>query len=275
MTRNLSILVLGLLLVGLIANSPALAWIGDTELQEIEERIEETERRLFELDKDQLLNRIDWTDWGIDLLQSDIKKMEREIRKKRKKWEELRNRKMSSEEAWQEWEKAGYELDDLDRKKWRLNSTLGRLKTLRDKLEKRLREIKGVYEPKPFALGLALGSLSFKNRSVQIFELKLRTPWVDVFYGANGYEEEAAERIRVSHLGGETFLANFQFHNAILRIPIGIEKLSFEEGIIPCIGLLGEFRYRTAKGDLSTAFAQIRWGIKNDSTFTLLFGVFF
>ena len=275
MTRNLSILVLGLLLAGLIISGPVSAWIGDTELREIEERIEETERRLFELDKDQLLSRIDWTDWGIDLLQSDIKKMEREICKKRKKWEELRNRKMSSEEAWQEWEKAGYELDELDRKKWRLNSTLGRLKALRNKLEKRLREIRGIYEPKPFALGLGLSYLNSKNRSVQTYELKLRTPWVDVFYGANGYEEKTEKANRVSYLGTEFFLANFQFSNVMLKVPVGIEKVSFEKEITPCIGLLGELRYRTAKEELSTVFGQIRWGIKNDSIFTLSFGIFF
>lgn len=61
MPKKLLILMLGLLLAGLIliVNGSALAWIGDTELREIEERIEETERKLFELDKDQLLNRLD------------------------------------------------------------------------------------------------------------------------------------------------------------------------------------------------------------------------
>ena len=182
---------------------------------------------------------------------------------------------MSSDKAWQEWEKAGYELDELDRKKWRLNSTSGRLKALRDKLEKRLREIKGVYEPKPFALGLGLSYLNSKNRFVQTYELKLRTPWVDLFYGANGYKEKTEKGNQVSYFGAESFLANSQFSNVILRVPVGIEKISFKEGITPCIGLLGEFRYRTARGDLSTIFGQIRWGIKNDSIFTFSFGIFF
>lgn len=265
----LTAFLVSLAIVGMLVG-PALAWIGDAQLREIDRRIEEIESRLLQLDKDQLLNRSDWVGWAIDILQNDIKKMEEEIREKRKEWEELRNSNLSSEEAWREWERVGRELDELDRKKSRLDSTLARLKGLRDRIEQRIKETKRIYEPKPFALGLGLGSLSFENRSVQVFELKLRTPIVDLFYGSNGYEE--TEKVQISYVGVEKAIVNFQFPNGALRIPVGI--LSFQDGITPCVGVMGELRYQTADSGFSTLFAQIRYGFGQDSIVGFFIGLF-
>lgn len=246
-------------------------------LEEINRRIDETEAKLLQLDQEQLLNRLDWADWGIDLLQKDIKEMEKEIRERRKKWEEMRRSNLSSEQAWREWERVGRELDLLDKKKERLYSTLERLKYLRDKIRERIKEIKGIYEPKPFALGLGIGSLTLKNKSTQVFELKLRTPFIDLFYGSDGNENtpSSPEGTQLSYFGGEISLGKIQYwKNWLVYFPIGFEKLSTEKGISLCAGVMGEFRYRNANQEWTSGFLQIRYGV-GKSILTLLIGIFF
>ncbi len=269
------ILILTTVLVSLAIAGPTFAWIGDRQLTEIEQRIKDTEKRLLQLDEDQLVNRLEWVNWGIDLLENDIREMEKEIQKKRERWEKLRNKKMSSEEAWREWERVGRELDILDRKKSRLYSTLEKLRSLRVRIEQRVKEIKGVYEPKLFSLGLGIGSLKLENRSTQVFELKLRTSWIDLFYGSDGYEEKTGERITTSYLGAEVSLGNFQYGSGLIRVPVGFEKLSTKEGITPCVGLIAEFRYQNAERRWTTAFGEIRWGVDDDPVITWLIGIFF
>ena len=266
-------LVVGLVLLLTLLAVTGYCWIGDRQLELINRRIDETEARLMELDQDQLLNRLDWTDWGIDLLNRDINSMEKEIRVKREKWEKMRDANVDSEQAWREWEKAGRELDELDRKKARLDSTLERLRMLRDRIKKRIREIKGIYEPKPFSLGLGIGSLSFQDRSMQIYELKLRTPWLDLFYGSNGYEE--TEKVQVSYFGGEVPFTFLKFPNGRVAIPLGIGKFSDLEGINLFGGLLGEYRYRNAKNEISTLYLQGKITLGQETRVEVVLGLFF
>jgi len=274
MRKILVVLVVGLVLLLALSTVTGYCWIGDRQLELINRRIDETEARLMELDQDQLLNRLDWTDWGIDLLNRDINSMEKEIRAKREKWEKMRDANVDSEQAWREWEKAGRELDELDRKKARLDSTLERLRMLRDRIKKRIREIKEIYEPKPFSLGLGIGSLSYN--STQIAEVKLKTPWIDLFYGSDGYEEEKGERERLSYLGGEIPLGGFQITKGIMiKFPVGVEKFSFEDGITPCVGILGQTEWKNTKGETSTGFVQFRYGLGEGSITTVLIGIFF
>jgi hypothetical protein len=218
----LSVLMGIVLLLGLPITGDC--WIGDRQLRLINERIEETEAKLFQLDQDQLLNWLKWTDWGIDLLNRDIKEMEKEIQR----WEEMRNAEMNSEEAWREWERAGRELDELDRKKTKLDRTLEALKGLRDRLRKRLRQLKGIPEYKPFRLGLGIGLLSGVNDSIQIWELKLRVfEKVDLFYGSDGEEEEKVGNKRIAYYGGEIGLRVYSTESSIWTVMLGGEKFSF------------------------------------------------
>jgi len=272
--KKILVILIGTVVLSLIfLPVSANCWIGDRQLEQINRRIDETEAKLLQLDQDQLINRLDWTNWGIDLLNRDIKAMEKEIQAKRQKWEEMRDTEMDSEQAWREWEKAGRELDELDRKRARLNATLGRLKRLRDRIQKRLREIKGIPEYKPFRLGLGIGSLNL-NGSTQIAELKLRTQKLDLFYGGDGYEDEA-NRVNLHYYGVEYPLGIQTQSSVVVKFPIGVEKISTEEGIWPCIGIMGEFRYKNAKQEWTTVFGQIRYAIGKDSTLTFLIGIFF
>ena len=271
--RKVLVVLVGLVLLLAIMPATGYCWIGDRQLEQINRRIDETEARLMDLDEDQLLNRLEWTNWGIDLLNRDIKAMEKEIQAKRQKWEEMRDTEMDSEQAWREWEKAGRELDELDRKRARLNATLERLKRLRDRLQKRLREIKGIPEYKPFQLGLGIGSLNL-NGSTQIAEVKLRTQKLDLFYGGDGYEDEA-NRVNLHYYGVEYPLEIQTQSSVVVKFPIGVEKISTEEGIRPCIGIMGEFRYKNAKQEWTTAFGQVRYGFDKNPLVTLLIGVFF
>jgi hypothetical protein len=264
---------IGVILVMLVTmGNIASGWVGERMLEQINRRIDEIEVKLLELDQDQLLNRLDWVDWGIANLLNDVKAMEKEIQEKRKRWEEMRSRSdLSSEAAWREWERAGRELDELDRKRTKLYSTLERLKRLRAQLQQRLKEIKAEYEPKPFALGLGVGSLKLENTSTQIWELKLRTPKIDFFYGSDGYNEEAKS---FSYFGAEMPIGNFRISkNTLLRFPVGIEKLT-DRNVQICAGILAEFRYKNAKQEWITGFLQLRCGI-GEEALGLLIGIFF
>ncbi|RLC36540.1 MAG: hypothetical protein DRH33_06855 [Candidatus Nealsonbacteria bacterium] len=271
--KMLTIIVVAILLLTLM---PAIGncWVGDTQLRQIETRIEETERKLLEMDKEQLLNRLDWADWGIELLQNDVREMEKEMQKKRERWEELRNTKIDSDEAWREWERSGRELDELDRKKARLDSTLERLKRLQNRIKQRIKEIERIYEPKPFSLGLGIGSLKLKNDSLQVFELKLRTLWLDLFYESDGYEKET-EKVRVTSLGGEIPITVWEFSNGRIAIPLGAQKFSDLDGISFCGGFLIEYKYRNAKDEITTCFLQWRMGFGEETRWKGAIGIFF
>lgn len=205
MKRNL----LGVCLVLLIGLLPVVgeAWIGDSSLQEIEWRIEETERRMLDLDKELILNRIDWANWAIDLLNDDVREMEKEIEKARKRWEEAKK----CENAWREWEKVGRELDGLERKKSRLDSVLERVKCLKQRLEERLRALE---RPKPqFALGL--GALMVKDESSFTVELGFTPiPKAGFFLGGGllkreYYWGEIEYKLFLSHVGAEFYPLSF------------------------------------------------------------------
>lgn len=220
-----------LVMLGLAVESEAVessALISDSSLREMEYRIEETERRLLEMDKEMILNRIDWANWGIDILTEDIRKMEREIEKAREKWEELRKTKMTSEEAWAQWERAGRELDSLEKKKGRLDSVLERLKRLKQQLQARLRE----FGPKP-QLGLGVGTLNAGagGESSPVLEFGVApTPKVNFFLGYQ-IREKIYYRTRyeavLTYIGASYFITV----RKPLKIPVGLIYLLKTNGI--------------------------------------------
>jgi hypothetical protein len=171
--------------------------IFQQRLEEIDKRIKETEEKMWFLDAQQILNRIEWVNWGIDILQRNQQDLMKEMEKEREKMEEARE----SRSNWEIWEAYGKRFDKLERKKARLDTMLGKLNQLRNKLKERLRELKAEYEPKAFALGLGVGSLKLENTSTQIWELKLRTPKIDFFYGSDGEKDETHKSI--SYFGAE------------------------------------------------------------------------
>ncbi len=192
MMQKIAVTLLAIaLLVGLLS-AAGLCWMGNERLEEIDQRILDTERKLLNLDEDQILNRIEWANWGIDILTKDIKEMENEIRQERKRWEELRKADMSSEAAWKEWKKVGRELDESERKKTRLNSVLYRIKKLRNRLKWRLSQVRRL-EPKStvrlFRLGVVAGMFNAGMLdSISVAELQIETPVVDVFFGSRREE---------------------------------------------------------------------------------------
>ncbi len=63
--RKVLVVLVGLVLLLAIMPATGYCWIGDRQLEQINRRIDETEARLMDLDEDQLLNRLEWTNWAV------------------------------------------------------------------------------------------------------------------------------------------------------------------------------------------------------------------
>lgn len=273
--KKICLVLLGvILLVGLLSVE-GFCWIGDERLREIDERILETERRLLDLGEGQLLNRLEWADWGVDLLNQDAKSMEEEIARERERWRELRKESYNSERAWSEWEEVGRKLDRLEQRKRRLHRVLSRLKKLRSRLGARLWKVRRISRPGPFRLGLGVGWLNRDSTTVVEIEMRILDT-ITLFYGGNGYTEEDRDRLRFDYLGGEILLGKVPcpFTSSVtLRFPLGVEFI--QEDIQLCTGFMVEGNWENTRGETTKGFGQVRLGLGENPLITLLVGVIF
>ena len=255
--------------VALGLGSMGSAWTGQADIEGIEGRIVDSERRLLNLNEGEIRARLEWANWGMDILETDIENVEKIIQQKRKKWRNLSRKKKDTDESWWEWERAGIELDELERKRRRLESVLSRLRSLTERMKSRLREIRGEIEPRDFRLGLALGWLSGEQDSSQGVEVKVRTPWVDPFYGSIGVNGNE------SYFGAEKpiFLSPEKSKSRFF-FPVGAQKFSYEDGIRFCAGLGGEFQVKLGER-LSIIYGEARVSPGEELVFTALIGLLF
>ncbi len=218
--------LMGMLVILGMFSTMVFAWMENWQIEQIERRIGETEQKLLELDKRQLLDRINWTDWGIEILAVETEEMEKEIQEERKSWEELKKAYTDSETAWKEWERVGYRLDELDRKSSRIKYILVRLKRLKDRLKRRLAEIdrglKIETTRRLFRLGVVAGVLDFGS----VAELQIETSLLDVFYGSRRDKYP-----RIVYFGIKKGLRLYQSESLDLEAPaFGAQVISIENG---------------------------------------------
>lgn len=278
--KKVLLISIGIVLLLGLWSASGFSWIGDEWLMEIDQRIREIERRFLDLDESEILNRLEWADWGIDILEKDMEGMGKEIEKERKKWQELRREEMTSEEAWREWKEAGRELDKLEGKKRRLNSVLHKIKMLRNRLKGRLVQVRRSerrfeFRPfRPFRLGVVAGMLD----STPVAEIQIGTPVVDVFYGSRREEYP-----KIVYFGIKKGLEIYQSETFSLGPLIGFQYISVEdywrwvikEGIELFLGGRAEIKWINVKGEKTALSLEFRYAFGKEPNLWMGVGLLF
>jgi len=266
----------GLLLVMINLPSVVLAE------EEIEEELSWLKEETIENKREVLKLRLELVKAKIRIQEEKRKEIREDIVKLREKVQKVENEK--------DYREAQKKIRELEGKIWKLESEysdaqweLERLKRLEKRYTQELEKLRQEEEErklreraKLIRLGLAIGSLE-ESEFGEVAEAKLRTNLLDLFYGGNGAKENE-ENKRVSYYGMEKSLIQIPLVGSIvIKLPIGLEKISYEKKIRVCAGIIGECEWRNIKGNETKAFLQARWGFSQDNkaVVTFLVGVFF